>query len=166
MQKGSDNMKALLKKETNGYTAVFERKLQHPREEIWAMLTDNNQLKKWFPELQAEELKNGGKFKFEMGDGSFEEMEILGFEKPAILEYTWGNDIVRFELNELKGGTELILIEKISEITDHTPKDLAGWHVCLNVIGRLLDGVKNGSRKEEWTNWYEEYKAATEAIKQ
>ncbi|MEK3820707.1 SRPBCC domain-containing protein [Cytobacillus sp. FSL W8-0315] len=83
-------MKALLKKETNGYTAVFERNLKHPREEIWAMLTDNNQLKKWFPELQAEELKNGGKFKFDMGDGS---------------------------------------------------------------------------RKDEWKNWYEEYKAATEAIK-
>ncbi|MBU8769126.1 SRPBCC family protein [Cytobacillus oceanisediminis] len=158
-------MKALLKKETNGYTAVFERKLKHPREEIWAMLTDNEQLKKWFPELQAEDLKNDGKFKFDMGDGSFEEMKILGYEKPAILEYSWGDDIVRFELNELKGGTELILIEKISEITDHTPRDLAGWHVCLNVIGRLLDGEKEGSRKEEWKNLYEEYKAVAEAIK-
>jgi uncharacterized protein YndB with AHSA1/START domain len=79
-------MKALLKKEINGYTAVFERKLHHPREDVWAMLTDNNQLKKWFPELRAEELKAGGKFTFDMGDGCFEDMEILGLEKPAILE--------------------------------------------------------------------------------
>ncbi|KON88261.1 activator of Hsp90 ATPase 1 family protein [Sporosarcina globispora] len=157
-------MIASLKKESNGYTARFERMLNHSREEVWAMLTDNNQLKKWFPELQAEELKNGGKFKFDMGDGSYEEMKIIGFEEHAILEYTWGKDIVRFELNEIKGGTELNLIEKISEITDHTPRDLAGWHVCLDVICRLLEGKSLDSRSEEWETWYDEYKIATETI--
>ncbi|WP_264739475.1 SRPBCC family protein [Cytobacillus firmus] len=150
-------MIASIKKESNGYTAVFERTLNHPKEEVWSMLTDNSQLKKWFPELQAEELKKGGKFTFDMGDGTFEEMEILGFKEYAILEYIWGNDIVRFELQEVNGSTVLSLIEKISEITDHTPRDLAGWHVCLNVIGRLLDSREIGSRKEEWKHWYEEY---------
>ncbi|MBT2688708.1 SRPBCC family protein [Bacillus sp. ISL-47] len=157
-------MLALIDKNANGYTATFVRNLEHPREKVWEMLTDNNQLKKWFPELQADELKKGGAFKFDMGDGSFEEMEILGFEQLAILEYTWGDDIVRFELDEENGRTKLKLIEKINEITDHTPRDLAGWHVCLDVISRLLDGNSIGSRKEEWEKWYEEYKTAVNSV--
>jgi hypothetical protein len=31
------------------------------------------------------------------------------------------------------------------------------------VIARLLDGEGEGSRKEEWEKWYEEYKAAVES---
>jgi uncharacterized protein YndB with AHSA1/START domain len=155
---------ALFDKTANGYTATFVRNLDHPREKVWAMLTDNNQLKKWFPELRVDELKKGGSFKFDMGNGSFEEMEILGLEQLAILEYTWGDDIVRFELDEENGNTQLKLIEKISEITGHTPRDLAGWHVCLDVIGRLLDDNNIGSRKEEWEKWYEEYKTAVNSV--
>ncbi|WP_026582292.1 SRPBCC family protein [Bacillus sp. J33] len=157
-------MIASLEKAENGYIAHFARKLDHPREDVWAMLTDNSCLKKWFPELHVEELKKGGKIKFDMGDGSFEEMEILGLEQLAILEYTWGDDIVRFELEEENSSTQLRLIEKITEITDHTPRDLAGWHVCLDVISRLLDGKNTVSRKEEWEKWYEEYKIAVDAV--
>lgn len=38
-----------------------------------------------------------------------------------------------------------------------TPRDLAGWHVCLDVIQALLDGTKIDSRKQEWEKWYPRY---------
>ena len=51
----------------------------------------------------------------------------------------WGEDRVRFEYPEAE-GCRLVLIETITKITDHTPKDIAGWDVCLDAIEALLDG--------------------------
>jgi hypothetical protein len=82
----------------------------------------------------------------------------------SILEYTWAEDLVRFELNPEIDGCKLVLNEKLTKITDHTPRDLAGWHVCLDVINALLDGQTIESRKDEWQKWYEKYSEAIEKI--
>lgn len=148
---------AVIEKSGNGYLAQFERHLKHSIEDVWAYLTENDLLCKWFSELHVEELKKGGLIKFDMGDGTFEEITILDLEHHAILEYTWGDDTVRFELQKEAGGCQLILKESIKTLTKHTPKDLAGWHVCLDVIQALLDGKTIDSREEEWKKWYEQY---------
>ncbi|OMP67852.1 hypothetical protein BTO28_05030 [Domibacillus epiphyticus] len=51
---------------------------------------------------------------------------------------TWAKDVVRFELYSEQEGCQLVFIEKIHTITNHTPKDLAGWHVCLVVIKSVI----------------------------
>ncbi|MGG6311430.1 SRPBCC family protein [Paenibacillus macerans] len=140
-----------------GYTARFERFLKHPVEKVWASLTENDKLKKWFPELRIDDLREGGFVKFDMQDGTFEEMEILELKPYSVLEYTWGEDQVRFELYPESDGCRLILIERIHHVTDHTSKDLSGWHVCLEVIKALLDERSLESRHAEWEKWYEEY---------
>nr|WP_263325749.1 SRPBCC family protein [Neobacillus sp. Marseille-Q6967] len=158
-------MLAFIEKVQNGYTATYERHIKHSVEDVWAYLTDNDKLPKWFSELRVDELREGGVIKFDMGDGTFEEMTILELQMNSILEYTWGEDIIRFELSEESGGCLLVLIEKIHTITDHTPKDLAGWHVCLDVIAALLNG-KTFDRKDEWKKWYEKYIDAVKEVKQ
>ena len=45
------------------------------------------------------------------------------------------------------------VIEKLTKIKDHTPKDLAGWHACLDVIHALLDGRSTDFRQKEWKKW-------------
>ncbi|MBU8878293.1 SRPBCC family protein [Bacillus sp. FJAT-29790] len=150
-------MIAKIEKVESGYKATFERLFMHPVEKVWKMLTDNEQLAKWFSELRVDELRKGGFIKFDMQDGTFVDMEIIDLNVFSVLEYTWGEDIVRFELEQESDGCKLILIEKIKEMTNHTPKDLAGWHVCLDVINKLLDGKTIGSREEEWKKWYEQY---------
>src|SRR4051794_36156679 len=123
-------MLALIEEVKNGYSARFERHLQHSIEEVWSWLTENEKLAKWFSELRVDELREGGVIKFDMQDGSFEDMEILELKMYSVLEYTWGEDIVRFELDPEPEGCQLVLKETIKRITDHTPRDLAGWHVC------------------------------------
>lgn len=150
-------MLADIERAEQGYLARFERHYPHPVSRVWAMLTDNEQLAKWFPELKVNDLRKGGKILFDMQDGTFEEMEIVDLEAPEVLEFTWGEDRVRFELGGEPGGCRLLMIEKIREMTDHTPKDLAGWHVCLDVIGTLLDGKTPGPRDSEWETWYRQY---------
>ncbi|MBU8918191.1 SRPBCC family protein [Bacillus sp. FJAT-29953] len=157
-------MLAVIEKSENGYIARFERQFDHSVEEVWSWLTDNEKLAKWFNELRVGELREGGFMKFDMGDGNFEKMAITDLKDQSVLEFTWGSDMaVRFELSTEAPGCKLFLIEKIEKITPHTPKDLAGWHVCLDVIKALMEG-ETIERMEEWKKWYEKYKQAVEKV--
>lgn len=157
-------MLAVLEKNHDGYIARFDRYLKFPVEQVWSALTENEELSKWFSELSIVDLKEGGKIKFDFGDGTFEEFEIIEVKKYSVLEYTWGEDRVRFELYHEPDGCRLVLIEKIHAITDHTSKDLAGWHVCLNVINALLSGDAFDQREDEWNIWVDKYAQLTQSI--
>ncbi|AZU60033.1 SRPBCC family protein [Neobacillus mesonae] len=152
-------MIAVIEKANKGYTARFDRHLKHPVEEVWSWLTENEKLAKWFNELRVCELQEGGHMTFDMQNGTLEELPIYEFKMYSVLEFSWWADTVRFELAPEKEGCKLTMIEKLAEITDHTPKDLAGWHVCLDVIEALMDG-RTIERMEEWKKWYEKYKEA------
>ncbi|WP_409340677.1 SRPBCC family protein [Paenibacillus sp. MBLB4367] len=156
-------MLAVIQKAEHGYTARFERILIHPVDQVWAMLTENEQLAKWFSELRVDDLRIGGKIMFDMQDGTFEEMTITDLHLHSVLAFTWGEDRVRFELHPESEGCRLAMIENINKMNNHTPKDLAGWHVCLDVIQALLDGRTIESREEEWKKWYERYVEAVGA---
>jgi uncharacterized protein YndB with AHSA1/START domain len=158
-------MLASLKQTENGYMARFERHVMHSVEQVWSMLTDNDKLSSWFSELKIEDLREGGVIKFDMQDGTYEIMDIIELKMYSILDYTWGEDVVRFELAPELEGCRLVLIEKISKLTDHTPKDLAGWHVCLEVIQALLDGRTIESRELEWEGVHGEYVKLVERMK-
>lgn len=157
-------MIAQIQRNESGYIAQFKRELNHPAYKVWAMLTDNKRLKEWFPELEVKELGTGGMILFDMQDGTYEEMPILDYVEGKVLEYVWGEDKVRFEIHADDTGetSTLLLSEKITLLTDHTSKDLAGWHVCLDVIETLLNGNAVSERKEEWDLWYPQY---VEALK-
>ena len=156
-------MLADIKKIEKGYAAYFERQLNHSLEDVWAMLTDNNQLEKWFQELRVGELRDGGFMKFDMGEGTEEKLEITEVKKYSVLEFDWFGDQVRFELHSKQEGCLLILEEKINTLTEQTKKDLAGWHVCLDVIKALLDG-KEIQREDEWKEWHKEYAKAIDKL--
>lgn len=149
-------MLAEVSKENNHYLATFKRDISHQIEDVWGYLTENRKLKQWFPELTIEDLSTNGKITFDMQDGTFKIMTITDFKEKSILSFTWGEDHVHFELLPKQGGCQLILKETIFQLTDHTPKDLAGWHVCLDVILSLLDH-KSIDRKEKWKELYTAY---------
>jgi len=159
-------MIANLKKTDVHYVARFERQLKHPASEIWSFLTENEKLALWFTELRVEDLREGGLIKFDMQDGTFEEMTITALQHESVLEFTWAEDSVRFELYPNSEGCLLVLNETIRTLTPHTPRDLAGWHVCLDVIQHLLDGTTLESRKAEWNVWYERYREAISKLGQ
>lgn len=140
----------------NGYLVRFERKLNHSIEAAWAMLTDNEQLERWFQELRVGELREGGHMKFNLPEVIDQELEISELIPLSVLEFDWFGDSVRFELYSDENGCTLILKEKISAITEQTKKDIAGWHVCLDVIEALLDR-RVIQRDEEWKKCYEKY---------
>ena len=83
---------------------------------------------------------------------------------PTLLEYTWGKDQLRWELTERDGGTRLTLRHR-AQGPEWLPKVAAGWHICLDVADRLLDGDRLGAiRGQEaleygWTELNDAYRA-------
>lgn len=48
-----------MQKVENGYIARFERNIKHSVEKVWALLTENDKLAKWFSELSVDDLREG-----------------------------------------------------------------------------------------------------------
>ncbi|CAH0345411.1 SRPBCC family protein [Bacillus sp. CECT 9360] len=159
-------MLAVIEKVEGGYVARYDRPLKHSAEKVWAALTENDKLAKWMSNLQVDELRKGGTIRFDMKDGSgtFIDMKILDYQEYSVLEYEWGKDRVRFELYPKTDGCLLVLKEFISTLTDHTSKDLSGWHVCLDVLSALLEGRYMEFPKGEWEQWHEKYKIAVKEM--
>lgn len=147
-----------------GYVARYERYWCHAVKDVWAWLTENEKLVQWFPELEVEELREGGIIKFNMPDGTFLPMEIFELKPQAVLAFAWDKDSVRFELSaEPDGGCRVVFSEQLHQITEHTPRDLAGWHVCLDVVEALLEGRTIENRKSLWNERFPQYKQLTDS---
>jgi Activator of Hsp90 ATPase homolog 1-like protein len=86
-------------------------------------------------------------------------------DPPTVLEYAWGKDLLRWQLSPTEQGTRLTL-EHTVEDRDLVPKVAAGWHICLVVAERLLDGAPIGpirgedARNYGWDELNEAYAAA------
>lgn len=156
-------MTAEITRTEQGYAASFDRKLAHEPEKVWQMLTDNQKIHQWFSGLQLEKTGKDGYLSFDLGNGNFEKMAITDFTENHRFGFEWGDCHVLFELIPEGGQTRLRLLETLPVLTNHTPKDLAGWHVCLDVLEALLD--KRGiERTLEWEHWYPEYKRLVESM--
>jgi hypothetical protein len=82
---------------------------------------------------------------------------MLVYEPPSVLEFRWGNDILRFELQPVDGGTLLTFVDTFDEL-GRAARDAAGWHVCLDDLAAHLDGqVVLGPAAERWPTVHEEY---------
>ncbi|WP_242245549.1 SRPBCC family protein [Bacillus cereus group sp. BfR-BA-01523] len=158
-------MLAQIEKQTDGYIIKFERQFPNTIEEVWSVLTENSKLKKWMSNLQIENLKTGGIIKFDMMDGSFLNIDILECQLNSVLEFTWDKDRVRFEIHKEKNGALLLLKEYIHELTDHTPKDIAGWHICLDLFSSVLEEEEKEFSKNEWQQWFEKYKDKIQEVR-
>ncbi|WP_158599730.1 SRPBCC family protein [Lysinibacillus halotolerans] len=159
-------MIASLYKSENGTIAEYDRIFSSSQEEVWDVLTNNEKLKLWMHHLEITNLGKGGhiKFHFHDGSGNVEDITITDFEEGRVLAFEWGNDIVRFAIQPKNKGTQLIMKQIISEITDHTPKDLAGWHVCLLHFSDVVNKQFIHYPENEWEKWYEKYKEQVEKI--
>lgn len=147
------------------WTLVFTRDLRHPPERVWAALTEPEQLREWSPFEADRGLGLVGDVMLTMIDGETRAetpASVTRVEPPALLEYVWGGDLLRWELAPIDGGTRLTLRHTVTD-RDWVPKGAAGWHICLAVAELLLDGRPvgpiRGSRSREfgWDELQEAY---------
>jgi uncharacterized protein YndB with AHSA1/START domain len=128
------------------WTLVFVRTLRHPPERVWAALTEPAQLHEWAPYTADHDLSRTGEATLTMIDGDTHQdlaASVTRAEAPALLEYSLGGDLLRWELAPVPGGTELTLRHTVGDRA-LVPKVAAGWHLCLDVAEHLLDGEPVG----------------------
>ncbi len=67
------------------------------------------------------------------------ETKVARADAPRVLEYNWGDQDLRWELEALGGGTRLTLWHNIDR--RFISMGAAGWHICFDVLDRLLNGT-------------------------
>lgn len=154
------------------WTLVFVRDLRHSPKKVWAALTEPEQLAQWAPYTADRDLGSAGAATLSMLDGGSAgegrapapmPTEVLRAEPPTLLEYGWGGDVLRWELAATDAGTRLTLRHTVTD-RDAVPMMAAGWHICLAVADRLLDGDPvgpirgNDAMNHGWTELRDGYR--------
>ncbi|MPZ27438.1 MAG: ATPase [Micromonosporaceae bacterium] len=147
------------------WTLVFVRDLRHPPERVWAALTEPEQLYAWSPYTADRNLGTVGEATLTMIDAETSvdlPAVVRHAEPPTLLEYSWGTDLLRWELAATGSGTRLTLRHTVED-RDWLPKVAAGWHLCLVVAEHLLDGRPigpirgNDARNYGWDELHDAY---------
>lgn len=128
-----------VKKDADKWTLILVRELRHSPERVWQALTDPTQLREWAPFDVDGNLGTTGNVKLTwMGTPAPVEAKVTRAEAPRVLEYS----DIRWELEPSGGGTRLTLWHKIDR--RFVSWGAAGWHICFDVLERLLDGEPIG----------------------
>ena len=138
---------AQVRKDGDKWTLVLVRELRHAPEKVWQALTDPAQLREWAPFDADGSLSAAGSTVKLTAVGAptlqVSETRVTRADAPRLLEYDWGGRMVRWELEAIRGGgTRLTLWASIDR--RFVAMGAAGWHVCLDVLDRLLGGAPIG----------------------
>jgi uncharacterized protein YndB with AHSA1/START domain len=131
---------AQVRKGEEKWTLILVRELRHAPEKVWQALTDPVHLREWAPFEADGSLGTAGATVnlTWVGTPTAQETTVTRADAPKVLEY---GDI-RWELEPVGGGTRLTLWHNI----DHrfVSWGAAGWHICFDVLDRLLAGEPIG----------------------
>lgn len=137
---------AEIQKDGEKWTLVLVRELRHPPAKVWKALTDPEHLREWAPFDADRDLGSVGTAKLTTVGVPAErvtETHVKRADAPRALEYNWGGFDIRWQLEPMAGGgTRLTLWHNIDR--RFISMGAAGWHICIDVLDRLLDGERIG----------------------
>jgi len=137
---------AQIRKDGEKWTLILVKELHHPPEKVWQALTDPAQLREWAPFDADGSLDKAGRTVKLTTVGAptphVSETKVTRADAPKVLEYGWGGNDMRWELEAVDGGTRLTLWTSIGR--RFISMGAAGWHICFDVLDRLLSGTPIG----------------------
>jgi uncharacterized protein YndB with AHSA1/START domain len=155
---------AEIRKDGDTWTLVLVRELRHPPAKVWQALTDPAQLHEWAPFDADRSLASVGPVKLTtVGTPTPQvaETRVTRADAPKLLEYRWGENDMRWQLEPVGDGTRLTLWHNIDR--RFISMGAAGWHICLDVLDRLVAGdplgriVAGDAMKFDWPRLNTEY---------
>lgn len=138
----------------------YERLYDATPEELWAALTDPEQIEGWLAHTSRFELAPDGEVVLDFGEGDEAGGKVEGrireLDPPRLLEYSWTftgepESVVRFEILPREQGVLLVLDHRLLS-WESMPGYGAGWHAHL-------DQLENVLRDEAVVSWEERYRA-------
>jgi uncharacterized protein YndB with AHSA1/START domain len=155
---------AEVQKDGDRWTLVLVRELRHSPEKVWQALTDPTSLREWAPFDADHSLASVGPVKLStVGTPTpqVSETQVTRADAPNLLEYRWGENDLRWQLESLDDGTRLTLWHNIDR--KFISMGAAGWHICLDVLDHFLAGdplgriVAGDAMNFEWPRLNTEY---------
>lgn len=142
----------------------FERSFSHPVERVWSAVSDPEEMHHWFPATVTADLRPGGAMSFDFDDPEAPETtgEVTEIDPPRLLAFTWGDDLLRFEIVPAGEGSRLVFTHFLSE-RNEAARNAAGWDLCLRELDRHVAGEPASApgigTNPEWPELYDEYVA-------
>jgi len=137
---------AQIRKDGEKWTLILVRELRHEPEKVWQALTDPAHLREWAPfDADASLGTVGATVKLTTVGAPtprVSETTVTRADAPNALEYKWGGFDMRWQLEPLGSGTRLTLWTNIGH--RFIAMGAAGWHICFDVLDRLLSGTPIG----------------------
>ncbi len=156
---------AHIQKDGEKWTLILVKELRHSPEKVWQAITDPAHLREWAPFDADGNLDTAGATVKLTTVGApaprITETTVKRAEAPHLLEYTWGDFDMRWQLEELGAGTRLTLWTNIGH--RFIAMGAAGWQICFDVLDRLLSGTPIGrivgpeAMKFGWQRLHAEY---------
>jgi uncharacterized protein YndB with AHSA1/START domain len=149
---------------TDGIRPVvrLERRLPDPPAKVWRALTDRQQLRRWFP---CDVVVAGGRWEvgatitFDFPPEVIEMTltgEVLEVDEPRRLGYSWGEEVLRFELSPDGEGTLLVLLDELAP--DAAARNASGWEDCLDRL------AGEDPAPDAWRSHFDHYRSAFEPL--
>ncbi len=138
----------------------LERRLADPPAVVWQALTEREQLRSWFPcdvVVAGGRWQVGAAISFHFPPEVIEMTlsgEVITVDEPNELAFSWGEDVLRFELSAADGGTRLILTDELPPAA--AARNAAGWDTCLDHLVGLA------ASPDAWQPRFEVYGKAFE----
>jgi len=128
-----------VKKDGETWTLVLVRDFSHPPEKVWRALTEPEHLREWAPFDSDKSLGQVGAAKLStFGAPHVTDIQVRRAETHKALEYAWGGNDLRWELEPRGAGTRLTLWATIDR--RYISMGAAGWQICLDVLDQHLAG--------------------------
>jgi uncharacterized protein YndB with AHSA1/START domain len=156
---------AEVRKDGEKWTLILVRELRHSPEKVWQALTDPAHLREWAPFDADGNLGAAGTTvkltTVKAPAQNVSESTVTRADAPKLLEYNWGAQDLRWELEAFGGGTRLTLWHSIDR--RFISMGAAGWHICFDVLDHHLSGTPLGravgpdAMKFGWQRLNQEY---------
>jgi uncharacterized protein YndB with AHSA1/START domain len=143
------NLLGSVSREGDHFVVRFERALNHPREKVWRAITESEHLASWMPCNIVGDRRSGADIqlpfwpdhiaKYGLDSTPTLEGKIEVWDPPAVFEWWWSTDRLRWELDETPDGTLLRFTTWLGPDGQDAADAAAGYHMCLANLTVLLD---------------------------
>jgi uncharacterized protein YndB with AHSA1/START domain len=140
----------------------LERRLADPPPVVWQALTDREQLRSWFPcdvVVAGRRWAVGAAISFVFPPEVIAMTlsgEVFTVDEPNELAFSWGEEVLRFELSAADGGTRLVLTDELPPRA--AARNAAGWDTCLDRLVGLSPSA------DAWRPRFDAYVTAFEPV--
>src|SRR5262245_33968361 len=134
-------LEGTLENRDGAWILTLVRDFGQPAEKLWPWLVDPDRLRQWSPIVPDRALDAVGPR--QVRENPHDEPvtgDVIRVDRPHELVHRWGDDLVRWRLSPTDTGCRLTLEQTMRE-RDHAAMNAAGWHLCLDVLDDVANGV-------------------------